>query len=61
MGRDDEEFANRLLYRKSVVVIPGKYFGEMGKGHVRMTFVSESEERIEEGLKRMNAYITSYL
>ncbi len=61
MGRDDEEFANRLLYRKSVVVIPGKYFGEMGRGHVRMTFVSESEERIEEGLKRMNAFITSYL
>ncbi|MEZ0346526.1 MAG: pyridoxal phosphate-dependent aminotransferase [Infirmifilum sp.] len=61
MGRDDEEFSNRLLYRKSVVVIPGKYFGENGKGHVRMTFVSEPEERIEEGIKRMNAYITSYL
>lgn len=61
MERDDEEFANRLLYRKSVVVIPGKYFGEMGKGHVRMTFVSEPEERIEEGLKRMNAYVYSYM
>ncbi|MCC6005106.1 MAG: pyridoxal phosphate-dependent aminotransferase [Thermofilum sp.] len=61
MERDDEEFANRLLYRKSVVVIPGKYFGEMGQGHVRMTFVSEPEERIEEGLKRINAYVTSYM
>ncbi|MGB9709145.1 pyridoxal phosphate-dependent aminotransferase [Infirmifilum uzonense] len=61
MGRDDEEFSNRLLYRKSVVVIPGKYFGEMGLGHVRMTFVSEPEERIEEGIKRISAYISSYL
>lgn len=61
MGRDDEEFANRLLYRKSVVVIPGKYFGETGQGHIRMTFVSEPEERIEEGVKRMGAYISSYL
>ena len=61
MQRDDEEFANRLLYRKSVVVIPGKYFGEMGKGHVRMTFVSEPEERIEEGIKRIGAFVSSYL
>lgn len=61
MERDDEEFANRLLYRKSVVVIPGKYFGEMGKGHVRMTFVSEPEERIEEGIKRIGAFVSSYL
>lgn len=61
MGRDDEEFANRLLYRKSVVVIPGRYFGEMGKNHIRMTFVSEPEERIEEGIKRMSAYVSSYM
>ncbi len=61
MGRDDEEFANRLLYRKGVVVIPGSHFGEMGRGHVRMTFVSEPEDRIIEGIRRIGAYVFSYL
>jgi len=60
MGRDDEEFVNRLLYRKNVVVIPGSHFGDMGKGHIRMTFVSEPESRIEEGVKRMGAFVFSY-
>lgn len=61
MGRNDEEFANRLLYRKSVVVIPGIFFGERGRGHIRMTFVSEPEERIEEGVRRIGAYVSSYI
>lgn len=61
MGRNDEEFANRLLYRKSVVVIPGRYFGSKGVGHVRMTFVTEPEERIREGIKRIAAYVSSYM
>lgn len=61
MGRGDEEFANRLLYRKNVVVVPGSHFGEMGRGHVRLTFVSETEDRIVEGMKRIGAYVFSYL
>ncbi len=61
MGRSDEEFSNRLLYRKSVVVIPGSYFGNRGVGHIRMTFVSEPEERIREGMKRIGAYVSSYI
>ena len=61
MGRSDEEFANRLLYRKNVVVVPGSHFGEMGRGHVRLTFVSETEDRIVEGMKRIGAYVFSYL
>ncbi len=61
MNRNDEEFANRLLYRKSVVVIPGRYFGDKGKGHVRMTFVTEPEDRIEEGMRRIAAYVSSYV
>jgi aspartate aminotransferase len=60
MDRDEEDFCNRLLYRKSVVVIPGSFFGERGAGHVRMTFVSEPEERIEIGVKRMAEYVFSF-
>ena len=60
MGRDDKEFANRLFYRKEVVVIPGSFFGKRGVGHVRLTFVSEPEERIREGIERMGEFVFSY-
>jgi aspartate aminotransferase len=60
MDRDEEDFCNRLLYRKSVVVIPGSFFGDKGAGHVRMTFVSEPEDRIEVGTKRMAEYVFSF-
>jgi aspartate aminotransferase len=60
MNRDEEDFCNRLLYRKGVVVIPGSFFGEKGAGHVRMTFVSEPEERIEVGVKKMAEYVFSF-
>jgi aspartate/methionine/tyrosine aminotransferase len=60
MDRDDQEFCNRLLYRKSVVAIPGSFFGAKGAGHVRMTFVSEPEDRIELGVKQMAEYVFSF-
>jgi aspartate aminotransferase len=50
----DEEFCQRLLREKNVVVIPGSYFGVSGKQHVRMTFVSESKERTEAGIKAIS-------
>lgn len=49
----EEEFAERLLKEKSVAVIPGRFFGENGKGHVRVTFVSENEDRIGRGVEEM--------
>ncbi|RLI08502.1 hypothetical protein DRO32_02165 [Candidatus Bathyarchaeota archaeon] len=57
LGVGDEELCNRLISEASVVAIPGGYFGEMGRGHIRLTFVSEPEERIVEGLSRMANYI----
>lgn len=60
MDRDEQDFCNRLLYRKAVVVIPGSFFGENGAGHVRMTFVSEPEERIEVGMKHIGEYVFSF-
>lgn len=59
LNMDDEEFATRLLTEKEVVVIPGKYFGKKGKLHVRMTFVSENDERIKEGIKKMGEFLSS--
>jgi len=60
MNRNEEEFSNRLLYRKGVVTIPGTFFGSQGAGHLRLTFVSEPEERIELGIKRIGEYVFSF-
>jgi len=54
----EEEFATGLLKETGVAVIPGRFFGDSGSGHVRMTFVSESEERIETGIKRMAEFVS---
>jgi len=55
---NEEEFAGRLLKETGVAVIPGRFFGDNGRGHVRMTFVSESEERIELGFKKMADFVS---
>jgi len=60
MDRNVEEFCNRLLTRKGVVAIPGSFFGDNGGGHVRLTFVSEPEERIDQGVKRIGEYVFSF-
>ena len=58
MGVDEERLCDELIERASVVAIPGGYFGENGRGHIRLTFVSEPEERIAEGLRRLASYIS---
>jgi aspartate aminotransferase len=54
-----DKFCDRLLEQAGVVAIPGSYFGQKGVGHIRLTFVSEPEERIDEGMKRMAKYVYS--
>jgi len=60
MKRNDKDFCNRVLERKSVVMIPGSFFGANSAGHVRMTFVSEPEERISLGIKAIAGYVFSF-
>jgi aspartate aminotransferase len=55
---DEEEFAGKLLKERGVAVIPGRFFGDNGRGHIRLTFVSESEERIELGFKKVADFIS---
>jgi aspartate aminotransferase len=49
-----------LLKQKGVVAIPGSYFGDKGAGHLRLTFVSEPEGRIDLGMKRIGEFVFSY-
>lgn len=57
LHQTEEQFAENLLNEAGVAVIPGRFFGENGHGHVRMTFVTEPEERIELGIKKMARYL----
>jgi aspartate/methionine/tyrosine aminotransferase len=56
---DEEQFAARLLAEKGVAVVPGGYFGNNGRGHVRLTFVSEPNERIETGIRRIAEFVST--
>jgi aspartate aminotransferase len=40
-------------------VIPGRFFGNNGIGHIRMTFVSETEERIKLGIEKINQFLNA--
>jgi aspartate aminotransferase len=60
MDRDEQEFCHRLLTRKGVIAIPGSFFGDKGRGHVRLTFVSEPDDRIRLGIQRMGEYVFSF-
>jgi aspartate aminotransferase len=53
-----EELADDILNKANVVVIPGSYFGRTTDKHFRLTFVSENEEKIEEGIKRLAEYFS---
>ena len=58
MGKmNEDQFCTSLLERAQVAVVPGNYFGDAGKRHIRMTFVSEPMERIEEGVARMAKFV----
>jgi aspartate/methionine/tyrosine aminotransferase len=51
-GMSSMEFAEQLLEKAGIVVLPGEVFGKSGKDHVRISFAT-NEERINEGLTRL--------
>ena len=57
----EEQFAEKLLIDAGVAVIPGRFFGENGRGHVRMSFVTEPQERIELGIERIAQHISRHI
>jgi len=58
-NRTEEEFAEQLLSTERVAVIPGRFFGDNGIGHVRMTFVTETEERIKLGIEKIHQFLNA--
>ena len=49
---DSKKFADDLLEKSGVVVVPGIAFGDLGKGYVRIS-VTTSEENLDTVIERM--------
>ncbi len=57
LGMNDIDFTYRLADEKAVVMLPGSIFGEAGKNHLRVTFVTQPPERLEKGVQLLAEFI----
>lgn len=57
-GLSSQEFAEQLLMKESVAVVPGDVFGESGEGHIRCSYASSIEE-LQEAVKRIKRFIST--
>ncbi|MBQ7726725.1 MAG: aminotransferase class I/II-fold pyridoxal phosphate-dependent enzyme, partial [Clostridia bacterium] len=55
-GMTSEEFCEKLLYSKSVAVVPGTAFGESGEGFIRASYCY-STEHIGEAIRRIGEFL----
>ncbi len=55
-GMSAEEFSSKLIEREKVGLLPGPLFGELGKGHVRLSF-STGEDKLKEALARFCRFV----
>lgn len=56
-GMDGEAFANGLLEKKHVAVVPGDAFGPSGKNHIRISY-AYSMTSLKKALDRIGEFIT---
>ena len=55
-GLTSQQFAEQLLMKEGVAVVPGDVFGESGEGHIRCSYAS-SLEQLSEAVKRIKRFI----
>lgn len=55
-GLTSDEFAERLLQKEKVAVVPGGVFGVSGDGHLRCSYAS-SIQQLQEAIKRMDRFV----
>ncbi|MBH0160523.1 aminotransferase [Fictibacillus sp. 26RED30] len=55
-GLSSEEFAEQLLMKEQVAVVPGSVFGESGEGHVRCSYAT-SVQKLEEAMRRIDRFL----
>lgn len=56
-GLSSEEFANLLLERKKVAVVPGTAFGECGEGFIRISY-AYSVENLKRAFEKIGEFVT---
>jgi aminotransferase len=54
---DDVEFCQRLIAEKRIAVVPGQYFGESGRGYVRVGVGCVDEKQLEFAGEEMARFI----
>lgn len=59
-GLSSEEFAEELLKKEKVAVVPGNAFGECGEGFVRCSYAASLKD-LAEAMDRMERFVRSYL
>ena len=55
-GLTSEEFAEKLLVKEHVALVPGTAFGQCGEGHIRCSYAT-STENITEALIRIKHFV----
>ena len=58
-GYTDEEFAENLLRKEHVALVPGSAFGESGKDHIRCSYAT-SIDKISEALARIGNFLKNH-
>jgi len=58
-GMTSEEFAEKLLIKEKVAVVPGSAFGQCGEGYIRCCYATSLAE-IEEALSRMGRFVKKH-
>ncbi|MCD6083971.1 MAG: pyridoxal phosphate-dependent aminotransferase [Desulfurococcales archaeon] len=57
LSMNDIDFTFKLAESKAVVMLPGSIFGEAGKNHIRVTFVTQPEEKLKKGIQLLADFI----
>jgi aspartate/methionine/tyrosine aminotransferase len=56
LGMSGHAFAKKLRKAKRVLLWPGEFFGPSGRGHIRLSYVTE-DGRLREGLTRLAEFV----
>lgn len=58
-GMSAGQFSSKLIEKEKVGLLPGPLFGELGEGHVRISF-STGEDNLQEALKRIRRFVLAF-
>ena len=58
-GFTAEEFAEEVLREQGVAVVPGDIFGDVGEGHLRVSYATSLED-LKQALNRIEAFVEEH-